>query len=235
MKVEIWSDVMCPFCYIGKRRFENALGQFKHDDEIEIEWRSFQLNPDLETDPEININDYLAEAKGWSPEQARQMNRRVTDMASEEGLTYNMDQAVVANSFDAHRLVQYAKTENRGDAAEERLFEAYFSQGKNIDDRDTLVSIGQDIGLDPENCRSVLQSDQFANAVKHDIETARGMNIRGVPFFLFNRKFGVSGAQETDTFLKALKQSWNDWLEGQQAVEVEGEVNGMSCDTDSKC
>lgn len=215
MKIEIWSDVMCPFCYIGKRRFEQALEQFEYADRVDIEWRSFQLNPNIKTDPETSIHEYLADAKGCSLEQARQMNQRVTDMAAEMGLEYNMDQAVVANSFNAHRLIQFAKTNNKGAEAEEALFRAYFTDGKNMDDLDTLVAIAQDIGLDGDDTRAVLESDQFANAVKHDIQTAQGMDIRGVPFFLFDRKYGVSGAQQTETFLKALKQSWNDWLADQ--------------------
>ncbi len=226
MKIEIWSDVMCPFCYIGKRRFEQALEQFEYADRIDIEWRSFQLNPDMETDLDASIHEYLADSKGWSLEQARQMNQRVTDMAAEMGLEYNMDQAVVANSFNAHRLIQFAKTNNKGDEAEEALFRAYFTAGKNMDDLDTLVAIAQDIGLDGDDTRAVLESNQFANAVKHDIQTAKGMNIRGVPFFLFDRKYGVSGAQETQTFLKALQQSWNEWLEEQQQVE-DAEIEGL--------
>jgi predicted DsbA family dithiol-disulfide isomerase len=114
MKVEIWSDVMCPFCYIGKRRFEDALQQFEHKDAIEIEWKSFQLNPDLETDPTININQYLADKKGWTIDHAQQMNDHVTKMAAEAGLTYNLDKAVVANSFKAHRFSHLAKSHGLG-------------------------------------------------------------------------------------------------------------------------
>ncbi|GAA5520979.1 DsbA family oxidoreductase [Aliifodinibius salicampi] len=219
MKVEIWSDIMCPFCYIGKRRFEQALNQFEYADEVKVEWRSFQLNPDMETAPNASINEYLAESKGWSLNEARQMNERVTKMAAEEGLEYHMDQAVVANSFDAHRLIQFAKSNDLGDEAEETLFQAYFTEGKNMDDTDTLVEIAEQIGLVTQETREVLKSDQYAKAVQHDIQTAQAMNIRGVPFFLFNRKFAVSGAQESETFLKALKQSWNDWVEKQEAEE----------------
>jgi len=229
MKVEIWSDVMCPFCYIGKRRFEQALENFEYADRIEIEWRSFQLNPDMETDPEANINEYLAETKGWSIEQAAQMNKRVSDMASDVGLQYHMDQAVVANSFDAHRLIQFAKTRDKGDQAEETLFQAYFTEGKNIAGNETLVSIAEEIGLDPDDSHAILESDQFSNTVTHDIQVASSMNIRGVPFFLFDRKYGISGAQETDYFLKALKQSWNEWLEEQEEpVEITQSNNNTS-------
>ncbi len=212
MKVEIWSDVMCPFCYIGKQRFELALDQFEYTDDIEIEWRSFQLNPDLKTDPDISINEYLAQSKGWPLEHARKMNRQVTEMAKEVGLEYNMDQAVVANSFDAHRLVQLAKEQGKGNEMEELLFKAYFTEGENMADHNTLKTLAAKCGLDTNKAKKVLESSEYANQVKHDIEIASSMNIRGVPFFLFDRKYGVSGARETEVFLKALKQSWNEWL-----------------------
>jgi len=218
MKVEIWSDVMCPFCYIGKRRFKLALEEFEYADEIDVQWKSFQLNPDLETDPDININEYLAETKGWSPEQARQMNQRVTDMASEVGLEFNMGKAVVANSFDAHRLIQFAKTEDKADEMEEELFRAYFTDGKNIADHSTLAALASDVGLDQKKVKEILTGDQFSNQVKHDIQIAQSMEVRGVPFFLFHRKFAVSGARETEVFLKALKQSWNTWLQDDEGV-----------------
>lgn len=213
MKVEIWSDVMCPFCYIGKRRFEKALQNFEYADEVEIVWRSFQLNPDLETNPDANINEYLAEAKGWSVEQARQMNKRVTDMAAEEGLEYNMEQAVVANSYDAHRLVQFAKDRGKATEMEEALFKAYFSEGENTADHATLINLSEHIGIDPTEAKSILDDDKYANAVNHDLQLAQNINITGVPFFLFDRKFAVSGARETEVFLKALKQSWNAQLQ----------------------
>ncbi len=219
MKVEIWSDVMCPFCYIGKRRFESALENFEYNNEVEVTWRSFQLNPDMQTDPDANINEYLADAKGWSLDQARQMNKRVTDMAADEGLEYNMEQAVVANSYDAHRLVQFAKDRGKADETEESLFKAYFTEGKNIADHQTLITLAEGIGIDPTEAKSILESDKYANAVNHDIQLAQNINITGVPFFLFDRKFAVSGARETEVFLKALKQSWNAKVQDQQENE----------------
>ncbi len=207
---------MCPFCYIGKRRFEKALDNFDYADKVDITWRSFQLNPDIKTDTEANINEYLAEAKGWSLEQAQQMNRRVTKMAADEGLEYNMDQAVVANSYDAHRLAQFAKDRGKADEMEESLFRAYFTDGENISNHKTLISLAEEIGIDPTEAESILESDKYANAVKHDIQLAKNINITGVPFFLFNQKFAVSGARETEVFLKALKQTWNSRLEEQE-------------------
>ncbi len=157
MKVEIWSDVMCPFCYIGKRRFENALEQFPDKGQIEVVWKSFQLNPAMKTEPGKNINEYLAETKGWTLSYARQMNDYVTNMAKEVGLHYDFDKAIVANSFDAHRLIQLAKDNGKGDAMEEKLFKAYFTEGKNMADHETLIQLGTEIGLDPATIKKVFE------------------------------------------------------------------------------
>lgn len=201
---------MCPFCYIGKRKFEQALQQFSHKDQVSIVWKSFQLNPDMKTIPDKNINEYLAEVKGWSLDQAQQMNDRVTAMASEVGLTYHFDKAVVANSFDAHRLIQLAKTKGLGDAAEERLFRAYFTEGLNTADHATLLEVGTEIGLDDTDVQSMLQSDEFAEDVQRDVYEAQQVGARGVPFFVFNRRYAVSGAQQPETFLGALNTTWQE-------------------------
>ncbi|WP_338876706.1 DsbA family oxidoreductase [Spirosoma sp. SC4-14] len=208
MDVEIWSDVMCPFCYIGKRKFEQALSQFPHNEQINVVWKSFQLNPAMKTDPGKNINEYLAEVKGWSVEQARQMNDRVTAMAQEVGLAYDFDRAIVANSFDAHRLIQLAKTKGLGDAAEERLFRAYFTEGRNTADHATLLELGTAIGLDATEVQTVLAGDAFADDVNRDIYEAQQVGARGVPFFVLNRRYAVSGAQAPETFLGALNTAW---------------------------
>ncbi len=226
---------MCPFCYIGKRKFEQALDQFEYADKIETEWMSFQLNPDMETDPDGNIHEYLSRVKGWSLEEAKQMNQRVTKMGAEEGLEYNMDQAVVANSYDAHRLIQFAKTKGKGDEAEEALFRAYFTEGKNIDDTETLIGIGEQIGLDTARLMEVLNGNEFANAVDHNIEVAKGMDIRGVPFFLFDRKYAVSGAQKTETFLKALTKSYQEWQEEQATPISLDDDESATCGVDGSC
>lgn len=235
MKVEIWSDVMCPFCYIGKRRFEEALEQFEHANDINIEWKSFQLNPDLETRPDKNVTEYLAEIKGWSIEQADQMNRHVKEMAAEAGLDFNFDSAVVANSFNAHRFAHFAQSQGKGDEAEEALFKAYFTDGKNTDDIDTLAELGAGIGLEKEKIRSVLESDRFANAVQQDILAARNMDIQGVPFFLFDRKYAISGARESEVFTRALDKSWNEWKEKHTPVEIADIRNGAACTSDEGC
>lgn len=234
MKVEIWSDVMCPFCYIGKRRFEDALGQFAHKDQIEIEWKSFQLNPDLTTDPSININQYLADKKGWTLDYAQRMNEHVTEMAAQVGLSYDFDKAVVANSFNAHRVSHLAKKHGLGDAMEEALFNAYFTNGKNIDNKETLIELGVSVGLKAEDIKQTLDSNDFADAVKHDIAEAQYLGIQGVPFFVMNNKYGISGAQAVPVFAETLEKSFGDWqLENTKPKLTV--IEGESCTPDGDC
>ena len=207
MKVEIWSDVMCPFCYIGKRRFEEALAQFYNADGVEVVWKSYQLNPGLKTDTSISIHQYLANIKGIDLDDAKQMNQQVTEMAEGVGLSYDFDRAIVANSFDAHRLIQLAKQYGLADAAEEALFKAYFTEGKNIADDGTLIIIGARLGLNADVVQHKLNTNAFADAVKQDITEAQQLGLRGVPFFVFDRKYAVSGAQPTEVFLQTLEKA----------------------------
>ena len=208
MKINIWSDVRCPFCYIGKRKFEKALEQFADKDKVEVIWRSFQLDPNLETQPGVNVVDHIAEIKGISKKQAEEMHSHVTTVAQEVGLQFNFDKAVLANSYHAHRVIQLAKTHGLGNEAEEELFKAHFTDGKNIDDKEALVQIAIAIGLDPNEVRNMLASDAFANEVMEDERQAHAIGVRGVPFFVFNDEYAVSGAQSPDAFLQALQQSW---------------------------
>ena len=207
MSVEIWSDIMCPFCYIGKKKFEQALSQFESKDEVEIIWKSFQLSPDLVTDTKINIDEYLATHKGISIEQAQQMNAQVSQMAKQVGLEYHLDKSVVANSFDAHRFSHYALSMGKQDAAEEKLFQAYFTEGKNMDDKNTLMDIGTEIGLDANEIEKILDSEMYCDAVIEDIKEAEAIGVQGVPFFVFDRKYAVSGAQDSAVFLNTLQQT----------------------------
>lgn len=208
MKVEIWSDVMCPFCYIGKRKFEAALAQFAHRDQVEVVWKSFQLDPSLETDTSKSVQQSLAESKGWSPEETAQNMSYVVNMAKEAGLTYHFDKAVVANSFDAHRFTHLAKKQGLQDQAEERLFASYFTEGKNTADHRVLMQLGTEIGLDPGVVQKALEGTDFAEAVEKDVAEARELGITGVPFFVFNRKYAVSGAQESKVFLDVLQKTF---------------------------
>lgn len=211
MKVDIWSDIRCPFCYIGKRKFEHALEEFEHKDSVEVVWHSFQLDPSLKTQPGIKTYDYLAKVKGMSVEQSRQMHDQITEAASQVGITFNFDHAVVANSFKAHRLIQLAKSRGLADQAEEAFFRAHFTEGKNIDENATIIEIGTGIGIPEEAVRNLLSSHDFSGAVAQDESLAREIGIRGVPFFIFNNRYAVSGAQPPEVFLKTLQKAWEEY------------------------
>ena len=208
MKIEIWSDVMCPWCYIGKRRLETALASFDHAESVEIEWKSFQLNPDMKTDPSKSINQYLVESKGWTLDYARQMGENVTGIAAKEGLEYHLDKSVMANSYDAHRVLQMAKTQGLGDQLEEKLFYAYFTEGKNIADHKTLIEVASAAGLDAKAVQQMLYTNEYCDEVDHDVDEARELGARGVPFFVIDRKYGISGAQPAEVFTDVLNQAW---------------------------
>jgi predicted DsbA family dithiol-disulfide isomerase len=233
MKIQIWSDVMCPFCYIGKRRFEQALAQFEHKDEVQIEWKSFQLNPSLVTDVTLNINQYLADIKGITLDHAKQMNNQVTQMAAEVGLTYDFDKAIIANSFDAHRFAHLAKQNGLGNEAEEALFNAYFTEGKNIADHDVLAELGKSIGLDKAEVHHTLDGNKFAINVQQDIAQAKQLGISGVPFFVLDNKYGVSGAQAVPTFLQTLEKAYSEWAES-KPVKMDV-IEGDSCEVGGGC
>jgi predicted DsbA family dithiol-disulfide isomerase len=230
MTIEIWSDVMCPFCYIGKRKFERALAQFSQRAQVNIVWKSFQLNPALVTDATKNTIEHLAESKGWTLDYAKGMTQHVSQLAQQVGLTYDFDKAVVANSFDAHRFSAFAKAKGLQDAAEERLFSAYFTEGRNTADHATLAELGENIGLNATEIREMLDSDAFGDEVKQDIYEAQQYGIRGVPFFLFNSKYGVSGAQESSVFLQALTQTYNEMEKTTPSV-----LEGETCDIGKNC
>lgn len=208
MKVDIWSDVRCPYCYIGKRKFESALSQFEHKEEVEIEWHSFELDPSAETLPDENVYDYLAKKYGKSRAWALSTHQQVAETAAAVGLDFNFDISIVANSFDAHRLIQMAKTKGFGDEAEELLFKAYFTDGKNISDHQTLMEIGSAIHLNVEEVAMMLEKGDFADDVRYDQQTANNIGVKGVPFFVFNEQLAVSGAQSPETFLGAMNQAW---------------------------
>lgn len=236
MRVEIWSDIMCPFCYIGKRKFEAALAQFPERDAVEIVWRSFQLDPDMESAPGVDVYHYLAERKGQSLDWSIQAHQHVTKMAASVGLQYNYDKAVVANSWDAHRLIQMAKAQkpSLGDAAEEALFRAYFTEGKDMSDHQQLADIGEGIGLNREEVLTMLTSDAYNKEVNADIQLSRQFGVRGVPFFAFDRKYAVSGAQEPAHFLGALQQAFSEWRMTQPAFNIPI-AQGPTCDADGNC
>ena len=234
MKIEIWSDVMCPFCYIGKRNFETALADFPDKDKIEVEWKSFQLDP---TVPEVateSQEDYLVKRKGMSREQVQGILANVTEMARQAGLEYHLDKSVMVNSQKAHQLIQFAKTKGLGDEVEEVLFRAFFTDGKNVADLETLKELGKEAGLDEKELESAFTDDQFKYKMNQDIQEARSIGVTGVPFFVFDRKYGVSGAQPPQAFLDTLSKSFTEWRKENPEIKLEMS-QGQSCSTDGTC
>jgi predicted DsbA family dithiol-disulfide isomerase len=207
VKIEIWSDVVCPWCYIGKRRLEHALADFEHADEVEITWRSFQLNPDTPQGTAVPTMEYLATRFG---PQAKAMTGRVAELARAEGLDMDFDAALTVNTLDAHRVLHLANELGFGDAAKERLLRAHFIEGADLSDRDTLVSLLSEVGAEPDRVRAVLDGREYAYAVRDDIEEAQRLGANGVPFFVIDRKYGISGAQSPETFLHALRTAHAD-------------------------
>jgi predicted DsbA family dithiol-disulfide isomerase len=210
MTVRIWSDVRCPFCYIGKRKFEGALEQFPHKDKVNVIWHSFQLDPKLTTQPGLHSYDYLGRIKGLDREQVVEMHEHVASVGREVDINFDFERAIVANSFNAHRLIQMAKTKGLANAVEEELFKAHFTEGRNIDDHDTLIAVGTTVGLPVDEVRQMLASDLYTNEVMEDEAAARAIGIRGVPFFIIDDRLAVSGAQASELFLRALNKACAD-------------------------
>lgn len=208
MRIEIWSDVVCPWCYIGKRRFEAALARFEHRDQVEVVWRSFELDPNAPRHQEGPQDEMLAKKYGVGLTQARAMIERVTTLAGQEGLDYHLDRAQRGNTFDAHRLLHLAAAHGRQGELKERLLHAYFTEARPIADADTLVAIGVEGALPADEVNAMLAGDTYAAAVRADQQRAAAFGIQGVPFFVIDEQFGVSGAQEPDVLLAALEQAW---------------------------
>ena len=234
MKVEIWSDIICPYCYIGKRKFEAALAQFPHKDHIQVEWKSFQLAPDIKTQPNKNAFLYMGEQRGKSVEQTQEMTSRVTQLAKQVGLTYNFDKTIAANTFNAHRFAHFARQYGKQNEAEELLFRSFFTDGKNIDDYQVLIQLGAEIGLDTIALKTALGNNSYANNVYADIYEAQQIGVSGVPFFVFNRKLALSGAQESTTFLETLEKAYAEWRKENPETSLKV-TEGQSCTLEGEC
>ena len=207
MEIEIWSDVTCPFCYIGKHNFELALQQVRAPHSINVRWRSFELDPHAAKDYPGTLYDWLATRYGKTLEQVVEMNKPIIQHAASLGLIFNLDRVRPTNSFDAHRLLHAAATDKKEWLLANGFFKAFFTEGKNISDHAVLLDIAMHSGLQKDYILDVLQSDKFEKEVKADEKEARQLAIRGVPYFLINRRSFVSGSQPVDVFLKILQQS----------------------------
>ncbi|MBP1163929.1 putative DsbA family dithiol-disulfide isomerase [Chryseobacterium sp. PvR013] len=229
MKIEIWSDVMCPFCYIGKNNFEQALSKLPFKDEVEVEWKSFQLDPTLDPKETQDTIQYFREKKGVAEAQATQMLGQVRQMGKGAGIDFNFGKTLITNTFSAHKLLHLAKKHNKANEMEEALFIAHFIDGKNVGDRDVLVGLAEHLGIDKDEAIQAVTTDQLDYEVNQDIQEARNNGVSGVPFFVLNGKYAVSGAQPVEVFENALQQTYKETVS--PFKDLSG-GSGASCDAD---
>jgi predicted DsbA family dithiol-disulfide isomerase len=224
LQIDVWSDIACPWCYVGKRRLEGALKEFPHD--VKVVWHAFELDPSApkERDPSISHAERLAKKYGMSVDQARRNSERLSDIAKAEGLAFDFEHIRSGNTFDAHRLVQLGRARGRQAEVEERFFSAYLEQGALMSDHATLTRLAVEAGLDEGEVTDVLSTDQFANDVRADEARAHELGISGVPCFVLDERFAVSGAQSREVMLSALHQAWSE--RAQAAELTEGAVCG---------
>lgn len=205
MKVEIWSDVMCPFCYIGKKQFENALSLFEGRDKVDIIWRSFELNPAIEYAEGYTLTDYLSGIKGMEKESVKRNFERLTEQGQPLGIDFKFDIAKVVNSRKSHKLIQIAKKQGLQNEVEEALFYAYFTEGKNLEEDSILADIAKNCGINFTDFAEISESQELDQAVNSDVYMAQQVGARGVPFFVFDDAYAISGAHGADTFLNVLR------------------------------
>ena len=238
MKIEVWSDIMCPYCYIGKLHYENALEQFQYKDQVELEWKAFQLNPDLPNKGKgVPVMDYLHNTVGISEENTKKMNEQIGELAKECGIKSNLENAIAANTLDAHRLVKLAATKGLDSKVMLLLSKAYFEEAKDYSDHNILMEIGVSAGLKEKEVQELLSSDTYAYEVKQDIQEAGNLGFDTVPTFLFNRKHALVGSQPVGAFIKTLQKAFFKWQKQDQnqngnSLDV---TKGKSCSTDGTC
>jgi len=230
MKIELWSDFACPFCYIGKKRFEQALEKFPHKDQVEVVYKSYQLNPNAPKVMKGNPVESFAKGHRMSEDTAKQRFTMFKEQAKTVGLTYDYDNIQMTNSFDAHRLAKWANQFGKEQLLTDRLMKAYFTDGLNIADIDTLVAIAKELGLNESAALKVLQSKEYGNQVLDEINEGRQIGVQGVPFFVLDRKYGISGAQPVEHFTQALEQLYQ---ESNPLEDISGATEGATCNDES--
>ena len=220
MDVEIWSDIACPWCYVGKRRFEAALAAFEHRDDVTVTWRSFELDPQAPVERSVDSATHLAQKYGMSRDEALESQRKLAEVAARDGLDMRFDLARGANTFDAHRLVQLAKAQGVQDAMKERLMRAYFTEGERIGDPDTLARLALEVGLEEGDVRELLAGVGYATEVRDDERTAMALGINAVPFFVVDRRMGAAGAHPPEALGELLRRGW----EARAAADVSADA-----------
>lgn len=210
MNITIWSDFVCPFCYIGQARLDKALRDFAHAGDVRVEYRSFILSPDAKYLPGQDYYQAFVEQKGVSLDEARDTFQRVRDMGREEGLEINFDIAKSANTYDAHRVMQYAREQGKDGAFFTQVYRAHFAKGEVISDQKTLLRLAGEVGLDEERAEEILRGDAYADALRNDLSQARSLGISVVPTFVFDHRYAMSGAQPVESFRQALERVWHE-------------------------
>ncbi|MDO9629390.1 MAG: DsbA family oxidoreductase [Acholeplasmataceae bacterium] len=210
MKIEIWSDFACPFCYIGKKRFEDALDEFKHKNQVEVIYKAYQLNPDAPKVMEGTAYESFAKGHATTVAQAKERFKMFTENAKSVGLTYNYDIIQMTNTFDAHQIAKWANQFGKEDEVTNRFMKAYFTEGRNLADHQVLASLASEVGLNEKEALEILKENKYKNQVKAEQTEARQIGVQGVPFFVLNRKYGISGAQQKEYFVQALNQIWTE-------------------------
>lgn len=236
MKVEIWSDFICPFCYIGKRRFEAALEKFPHYKNVFIEYKSYELDPKADQYAKGDMYELFSNKYNMTMKEIKTSITEITEQAAEIGLIYNLKNIQRTNTFDAHRLAQYATRQNKGYKMTEELFKAHFTEGKHIDEHHALIELAREIGLDIEEVEMLLESCKFTKGVRLDQEQADEIGIQDVPFFVINEKYAISGTQSVEVFLDILEQVWEE--ENEQPIQKElqpKEVGATYCCEGDNC
>jgi predicted DsbA family dithiol-disulfide isomerase len=207
MRVDVWSDLVCPWCYVGKRRFETALGRFDHRADVQVVHRSFQLNPAAPRDRTSERREMLMQKYQLSPAQVEEMDARMTQVAAAEGLEFHLEGTVTGNTFDAHQLVHLGRERGRQDPIVERLYRAYFTEQRSLFTPESLLDLAADAGLDRDEAADVLRTNRYAEAVAADVATARRLGATGVPLFVVDDRYGISGAQTPEVFLDVLQRA----------------------------
>jgi len=236
MKIEVWTDIMCPYCHIGKIHYEKALKQFEHAGEVELEWKAFQLNPDLpDRGKGYPVEEYLIRTAGFTPGKLTSMYEAIKKLADNAGIPFNLPNAIAANTRDAHRLIKLAATKGLDTIVLQKLTKAYFEEGQDYSDPDLLIAIGTESGLEESEIRAMLDSDDFLYEIKQDIQEMANLGFDTVPTFLMDRRQAIIGSEPVDLFLKVLRKAHSDWKNRTEREHEPVVTKGKSCSADGVC